>query len=97
MTEANGAIKALQLVRETGGGYGLIFSDWNMHSISGLQLLQAIRKEPACADTPFVMITGEASKDRVDAALKAGVTGYVAKPFSLEALKKRLVSVLGDF
>lgn len=95
--EANSAPKALQMVRDANGGYGLILSDWNMHSISGLQLLQAFRREPGCATTPFIMITGEASKDRIEAALKAGVTSYIAKPFSLDALKKRLVSILGEF
>jgi two-component system chemotaxis response regulator CheY len=92
--EARSAIQALTKLREM--KFGLILSDWNMHSISGLQLLQAVRKEPGYADVPFIMITGEASRDRVDAALKAGVTSYLAKPFSLESLRQRLRSVLGD-
>ncbi|HEY1720027.1 MAG TPA: response regulator [Magnetospirillaceae bacterium] len=94
---ANSAITALQKLREFKGDVGLILSDWNMHSVSGLQLLQAIRKEPGYDKTPFIMITGEASRDRIEAALKAGVTSYIAKPFSLDALKKRLVGILGEF
>src|SRR5262249_49112693 len=94
VVEARSALPALAKLREV--RFGIIFSDWNMHSISGLQLLQAVRKEPGYAEVPFIMITGEASKDRVDAALKAGVTSYLAKPFSLDALKKRLTTHLGD-
>ncbi len=94
VAEARSAIQALAKVREV--KFGLILSDWNMHSISGLQLLQAVRKEPGYAEVPFIMITGEASRDRVDAALQAGVTSYLAKPFSLDSLKKRLTTVLGD-
>jgi DNA-binding response OmpR family regulator len=43
------------------------------------------------------MITGEASKDRVATAVEAGVTSFIVKPFSFEALRKRMVAVLGEF
>jgi two-component system chemotaxis response regulator CheY len=93
--EARSAIQALTKLRET--RFDLILSDWNMDSVSGLQLLQAMRKEPGYAETPFVMVTGEASKERITDAQKAGVTSYLAKPFSLDTLKKRLASILGEF
>lgn len=101
--EAKSAAEALTKLRaalvEPPGGdpFGLVFSDWNMHSISGLQLLQAVRRDPSLAGTPFIMITGEASKDRVAAAVEAGVTSFIVKPFSLELVRKRMVTVLGEF
>ncbi len=96
--EAQSAAQALSKMREARlDPYGLVFSDWNMQTVSGLQLLQAVRKDPAFAKTPFIMITGEASKDRVAAAMEAGVTSFIVKPVSLEAVKKRMVSVLGEF
>jgi len=75
--------------------YELVISDCNMQPMTGLQLLQAVRADPALAATPFIMITGEASKGRVVAALGAGVTGYIVKPVSLDTLKKKLVNLLG--
>ena len=96
--EAKSAVEALTKMREAAlrDPYALVFSDWNMHSISGLQLLQAVRREPGLDKTPFIMITGEASKDRVATAMEAGVTSFIVKPFSFEALRKRMTSVLGE-
>ena len=75
--------------------YGLVISDWNMQPVSGLQLLQAVRRDPALAATPFIMITAENTKDRVIAARDAGVTSYITKPFSLDAVKRRLEATVG--
>jgi two-component system chemotaxis response regulator CheY len=92
----NGAAAVVALVEAT-DRYGLVISDWNMQPMSGLQLLQTIRGEPDLKTIPFVMVTGEASKDRIVAAAGAGVTAYLAKPVSLDAVKKRLVKILGEF
>jgi two-component system chemotaxis response regulator CheY len=89
--------KALEMLRGAVDPYGLVLSDWNMKPVSGLQLLQAVRGDPSLAHTPFIMVTGEASKDRVVAAIDAGTTSFIVKPFSLDAVKKRLVAVLGEF
>jgi two-component system chemotaxis response regulator CheY len=95
--EARSAREALTMMRSAPEPFGLVFSDWNMQPTTGLQLLTAVRGDPALKATPFIMITGETTKERVVAAIDAGVTGYMAKPFSLETLKKRLIGVLGEF
>lgn len=95
-TAKDGA-KALEMLRGAVDPYGLVLSDWNMRPVTGLQLLQAVRADPGLAHTPFIMITGEASKDRVVTAIDAGTTSFIVKPFSLDAVKKRLVAVLGEF
>jgi two-component system chemotaxis response regulator CheY len=92
----NGA-EAMAALRGAAGRYGLVISDWNMQPITGMQLLQAVRANPAFAALPFIMVTGEASKDRVVAAAGAGVTAYLSKPVSLDAVKRRLINVLGEF
>ncbi len=89
--------QAMQALRAAVDPYGLVISDWNMKPMTGLQLLQAVRSDKDLAGTPFVMITGENTKDRVIAAMQAGVSSYIMKPFSPDAVKKRLVSVLGEF
>jgi two-component system, chemotaxis family, chemotaxis protein CheY len=87
--------KAVATLTRAADPYGLVISDWNMQPMTGLQLLQTVRADPVLAATPFIMVTGEASKDRVVAALGAGVTGYIVKPISLDTLKKKLASLLG--
>ncbi len=94
-TAKDGA-QAIQALRAAADPYGLVISDWNMKPMTGLQLLQAIRQDNGLAGTPFVMITGENTKDRVVAAMEAGVSSYIMKPFSFEAVKKRLVPILGE-
>lgn len=95
--EAKDAATALDMLKTAGDRFGLVISDWNMQPETGFQLLQSMRADPALAQVPFIMLTGEASKDRVIAARDAGVNGYIAKPFSLNSVKKSLAGVLGAF
>jgi two-component system chemotaxis response regulator CheY len=88
-------ITAITAMSRAADPYGLVISDWNMQPMSGLQLLQEVRADPALAPTPFIMVTGEGSKDRVIAALGAGVTGYIVKPISPDTLRKKLSNLLG--
>ena len=92
---AKDGIKAIAAMSAAAEPYGLVISDWNMQPMTGLQLLQEVRADPALAKTPFIMVTGEGSKDRVVAALGAGVTGFIVKPVSLDTLKKNLAKLLG--
>lgn len=59
----------------------LIISDWNMPNMDGLELLQTIKGYPELADVPFIMITSETDKEKVDEAFKAGVNQYIFKTF----------------
>ncbi|MBM3557548.1 MAG: response regulator [Alphaproteobacteria bacterium] len=77
--------------------YGLIISDWNMHPMTGLQLLKEIRSDENLKTTPFIMITAESKTENVIAAKQAGVNNYIVKPFNAETLKKKMSAVIGDF
>jgi two-component system, chemotaxis family, chemotaxis protein CheY len=74
----------------------LIFADWVMSGISGLDLAVKIR---TAADSPnqfvpIVMITGHTSPERVHAARDAGVNEFLAKPVSSKSIMARVVSVI---
>jgi two-component system, chemotaxis family, chemotaxis protein CheY len=73
--------------------YGLIFSDWHMEPISGLDLLRAVRGDAGLKQTPFIMVTGESRSENVIAAKKAGVNGYIVKPFNAQMLKAKIEAV----
>jgi len=77
--------------------YGLIFSDWNMSPMSGLELLKQVRTNPETKTIPFIMVTAESTPENVIAARQAGASNYIVKPFTPEILKRKLVGVLGDF
>jgi two-component system chemotaxis response regulator CheY len=92
--EASDGVSALKMIRDK--SYGLVLSDWNMQPMTGLQLLQQVRAEPATRAVPFVMVTAEAKAENVVAARQAGVNNYVIKPFTLAVLKQKLTTVLGE-
>jgi two-component system, chemotaxis family, chemotaxis protein CheY len=74
-----------------------IISDWNMAPMTGLDLLKAVRGDPALKAIPFIMVTAESKPDNIIAAKQAGVSNYIIKPFSADTLKQKMASVLGAF
>jgi two-component system chemotaxis response regulator CheY len=73
--------------------FGLVFADWNMPHMSGLELLQACRAEAALKTLPFVMVTAESERQFVVQALNAGATDYIIKPFSEDTLQKKIEKI----
>lgn len=71
----------------------LIISDWNMPKMTGLDLLKKVRGEESTKSIPFLMVTAEAQKDNVLQAVQAGVSNYVVKPFTADAIKEKLTRV----
>ncbi len=72
----------------------LIISDWNMPKMTGLELLKWVRANKKYAKTPFLMVTAEAQKQNVIEAVQAGVSNYVVKPFTAEAISEKLKKIL---
>jgi len=70
--------------------YDLIISDWNMMPMTGFELLQKIRAEPAGLRLPFIMVTAESRTDNVVAARRAGVSNYIVKPFNAQTLQAKI-------
>ena len=72
---------------------GLIISDWNMPNCSGLDLLKRVRADSRFKTLPFMLVTAESEASQVAEAIKAGVDGYVVKPFAADALGKKLAEI----
>jgi len=86
--EAEDGAQALAKLKN--GGFQFMVSDWNMPNMDGLDLLKAVRKDPALKDLPVLMVTAEAEKDKVVTAIQAGVNNYVVKPFTAEVFKEKM-------
>jgi two-component system, chemotaxis family, chemotaxis protein CheY len=68
----------------------MLFVDWNMPNMTGIDLVRKIR-QTSPAHVPIVMITTEGTMARVEEALnQCGVDSYVVKPFTAETLCKKL-------
>lgn len=92
VVQADDGAQALQKIVEE--RFGLVVCDWNMPRKTGLEVLTEIRAMPHYASLPFVLLTAEAYKDNVEAAMKAGVSDYVIKPFTAETLTSKIFEVL---
>ena len=64
-----------------------------MSPMTGFELLQAMRADPVHRETPVIMVTAESKTDNVVAARKAGVSGYIVKPFNAATLKSKIDAV----
>jgi two-component system chemotaxis response regulator CheY len=86
--EAEDGAQAYSKLKE--GGYGFVVTDWNMPNMDGLDLLKKVRSDPEIKDTPMLMVTAEAEKEKVITAIQAGVNNYIVKPFTGEVLKEKM-------
>jgi two-component system chemotaxis response regulator CheY len=66
----------------------LILTDWNMPNKSGLDVVTEIRAMGS--SVPIIMVTTEAQKSQVIAAIQAGVNDYLTKPFEADDLRAKL-------
>lgn len=92
IVEAEDGVIALKTLKSQ--KIDLIVSDWNMPNMTGLELLKAVRSEEDLKSTPFLMVTAEALQDCVIAAVKAGVSNYIVKPFTAETLNDKITRIL---
>ena len=74
----------------TGERPDMIVLDIHMPEVSGLDLLEFLRRRPEWADLPIVMLSSEAADVTVDEAMELGADGYVMKPVTLEELEKAI-------
>ncbi len=78
------------------GDIGLIVSDWNMPVMPGIELLRTVRADAELKHLPFLMVTAEAQKENIIEAVQAGVSNYVVKPFTAEALQGKLEKIFAQ-
>jgi two-component system phosphate regulon response regulator PhoB len=72
----------------------LVLLDWMLPYMSGLELCRQLRRQPATANLPIVMLTARVEeRDRLH-GLDTGADDYVTKPFSLDELIARVRAVL---
>lgn len=68
----------------------LLLLDLMMPGTDGLDVLEALRSEPATAGLPVLVLTGRGEDELRDRARELGVEGYYTKPFSPRRLLERV-------
>ncbi|MDX2028635.1 MAG: response regulator [Alphaproteobacteria bacterium] len=91
--DGNEAIDLVQKAHDAGQPYDVVFLDWNMPTISGLEVLSYFRAKNEYTNTAFVMLTAESEQQNIMKAIKAGATSYIIKPVSPTDLNKKLFEI----
>jgi len=70
----------------------LLILDINMPEVTGLDMVEFLRRRTDTKDLPIVMLSSEAGDTMVDRALELGADTYVMKPVTIEELDKAMAA-----
>jgi CheY-like chemotaxis protein len=94
--QVSSGLEAIAAVKDRAGKdpYGVVFMDWKMPGLDGLQATREILADPAIREKPAVVLVKAFGRDEVrEEAEKAGVSGFLAKPVTRSMLVDTLVSI----
>ncbi len=64
----------------------LVLLDMHLPDIDGLDLLRRLKADPATAGIPVLVLSADATRERVERAIAEGAAGYLSKPIDLSVL-----------
>ena len=82
--EAEDGLEALHILGTA--TFDLVVCDINMPNLSGVGLLERVRKMGYHQNLPIIMLTSRTGGEDIAEAMRLGATGYVTKPFNMEEL-----------
>jgi two-component system chemotaxis response regulator CheY len=71
-----------------------VITDWNMPTVSGLELVKSIRNHEALSKLMILMVTTRGVKEDIIEALNAKVNNYIVKPFTPQILKEKIDQII---
>jgi len=86
--------EVLQVVADFGPD--LILLDVMMPRMSGYDVCQKIRENPAWADIRIIMLSAKGRDVEVNKGMAVGANAYVTKPFSTKDLIAQVAQMLGE-
>jgi two-component system chemotaxis response regulator CheY len=90
--EASSGLEAIE--RLALGEVALIVLDLNMPDMHGLEVLGFVRTHQKYRHVPIVVLTTRSDESSRVAAMQAGATAYLTKPFTPEALAAQVRTLL---
>ena len=92
VVEASSGREALQAIKSS--PVDLIITDWIMPDVDGVTLTCMLRRSEEYSRLPILMVTARSVDVDIMAAVRAGVNGYLVKPFTVEKLKEKIGQIL---
>ena len=74
----------------------LVVMDIQLPHISGLEIIEQLKADPALASIPIMAVTAYAAKGDEDRIREAGAEGYVSKPISIIRFVDAVRALLAD-
>ena len=91
--EASNGREALELLRRE--WVDAVLTDINMPEVDGEEFLRRLGQDEMLRSTPVIVISTDATHNRITRLLSLGARGYITKPFLPEALRTQLESTRG--
>jgi two-component system, chemotaxis family, chemotaxis protein CheY len=91
--EASDGEEALAELREH--RVDVILTDINMPKMNGEEFLKRLEQQGTLKSVPALVISTDATKNRILRMLSLGAEGYLTKPFPPESLREELERILG--
>jgi len=91
--EAGDGQEALDVLRRE--WVDAILTDVNMPGLDGEEFLRRLHADDVLRSIPVVVISTDATRNRMIRLLSLGARAYVTKPFLPETLRERLEAILG--
>jgi two-component system chemotaxis response regulator CheY len=76
--------------------YDFMVLDLNMPDIGGLEVIEFVRGQDKLHALPILVVTTRGDEGSRAAALQAGATGFMTKPFSPDVLLGEVRALIGD-
>ena len=89
-SDGRAALDEIAVLDRAGELPDVILMDLKMPRMNGIALIQDVRSDPAIKLVPVVVLTAEPTAEHLLACVRAGATGFLAKPPRKDELKREL-------
>lgn len=73
----------------------MVITDLNMPNMNGIELIKALKADPAHKFLPMVMLTTESEESKKQEGQAAGAKAWIVKPFKPETVLKVVQKIIG--
>ena len=93
IVEADKGVLALELIGHERPD--LVLLDITMPGVGGIPVCNEMKRNPATRNVKIIIVSAHSDSDFIGAALEAGASAYVVKPFRPEELRHNVRRILG--
>jgi len=94
LLEAANGEEALALMKKS--WIDIVLTDYNMPVMNGLEFIKVLKADDLSKEIPVVVISTEGDASKIREFMDCGAAGYITKPFTAEAIRDLIVTILGE-